>query len=67
MFSTLSAIQIWTMMTVTAVKITETLWLYVKKSLLLQHMFVSVVTKDKTALLNSVKCTSGALEISLQR
>jgi len=54
-------------MTVTAVKITETLWLYLTKSLLLQYMVVSVVTKDKTALLNSVKCASGALEILLQR
>jgi len=51
----------------TNIKITETLWLYLTRSLLLQHMVISVVTKDKTALLNSVKCTSGAFKILLQR
>jgi hypothetical protein len=55
------------MMTATVVKITETLWLYLTKSLLLQHMVMSVVKKDKTALLNSAKCASGAFEILLQR
>ena len=60
-------VQIWTMMTVAAIKITATLWLYLTKSLLLAHMVISVVITDKTALLNSVRCTSGALKILLQR